>query len=328
MEQQDVIAKVKSKKEKKLKRSVLLVCAAVEKVVGFFEERIDYVDSNKCVGYRVSWKVAFVEEKIFVNHVGLPIEAVGSECKLSRDTIFGPANHPIHGVFVPLIGLPADMPHYVVEQFYDVSRRLKSLLLSPHTTMRDGQAADRFSLAAKQAVTSRPQSMQNDAKCIAYSDIMAAAKMVKDKQMADIDTSQKAAKIASASVTTQSSSRLHDGGDFPVDKSGKKSNVKKGKKGGDRASKGCKALSSADVPGVSGADSILTKSQRAGQSSVRTAPSESGTSTSASTKGSSSLKALKTAEAPECSESSASFLLSVVEGRQPGRELKSVHPLA
>ena len=116
----------------------------MEKVWAIFEERIDYVDSNKMVGYRVSWKVAFVEEKIFVNHVGFPIDALSSECKIVRDTIFGPANQPIHGVFVPLIGLPADLPHYMVEQFYDVSRRLKSLLLSPQTTMRDGQASERF----------------------------------------------------------------------------------------------------------------------------------------------------------------------------------------
>ena len=66
MTQQEVIGKVKSKKENSFKRGFLLVCSAVEKVWAIFEERIDSVDSNKMVGYRVSWKTAFVEEKIFV----------------------------------------------------------------------------------------------------------------------------------------------------------------------------------------------------------------------------------------------------------------------
>ena len=170
--------------------------------------------------------------------------------------------------------------------------------------------------------------MQNNDKCVAWSELMTAVRTVKKNQAADIGAGQKVKEVDT--VVTQSASRLVDSGDFPVlEKPGKaKKKLASAGKGSASVLKGKWSKGSSAtvmVPGVGTADALLSK---AGTPTSRRAFSSAGSEgRSPSCKTTLSLGSLSVIHASDSAPEKfdvAAWLLLVVSGAQPGRELRTV----
>ena len=136
--------------------------------------RMQSVEADKTCGMRIVMKAAFMTSDIFSAHFDMPPSSVQSQGQIVR--VLGPEMGMLEGVVMNKESIPEGVPHFDVELFSEVNRRLTETLLAPGDIQREGQAPDRFTHACNNMLGKREIGLKyaNFARVPKYSDLKLA----------------------------------------------------------------------------------------------------------------------------------------------------------
>ena len=146
--------------------------------------RMQIVEADKTCGMKVVMKAGLMTTDIFSAHFEMPPSSVQPQGQIVK--LLGPEMGMLEGVVMNKESIPQGVPHFDVELFSEINRRLTETLLAPGDIHREGQAPDRFTFACNNMVGKRENALKyaNFARVPKYSDVKQAVEE-KKKALAD-----------------------------------------------------------------------------------------------------------------------------------------------
>ena len=132
------------------------------------------VQADKTCGMNIVMKAGLMTSDIFSAHFDMPPSSVQPQGQIVR--VLGPEMGMLEGVVMNKESIPEGVPHFDVELFSEVNRRLTETLLAPGDIRREGQAPDRFTHACYNMLGQRENGLKyaNVARVPMYSDLKLA----------------------------------------------------------------------------------------------------------------------------------------------------------
>ena len=150
----NVVEKVE--KEVEFRQSFALVRRGVEATLTRSLPRQN-VHTGASIGCRVVVRLAFVEVLVLVAKFGTSMEGLANVATVE---LIGPENTPMKGVLFKLDDKVEELPHFLVELYYDQTLAIQDTALHESEMLREGQATDLYAFVAKNQVDVRSPQMR------------------------------------------------------------------------------------------------------------------------------------------------------------------------
>ena len=160
-------------KDPEFKKQLLAVRSGVAKASERLF-RMQSVEADKTCGMKIVMKAGLMTTDIFSAHFEMPPSSVQPQGQIVR--ALGPEMGMLEGVVMNKESIPKGVPHFDVELFSEVNRRLTETLLAAGDIHREGQAPDRFTHACNNMLGKRENALKyvNFARVPKYSDLKLA----------------------------------------------------------------------------------------------------------------------------------------------------------